>query len=282
MLYDISRMVEFLESELNSNKSNKRIIDEFPVGIRHANRIFKAFTGYTIYTYIQNRRMYLLGLRILDNGKKEKMYSLAKEYGYNLSTFVKAFVRFHGCTPSELKNDPNHLRTFLPLVITVTVSGGEVITPEIATIAPISLYVCNRHAKYDDTILQTRGIIESLRNDFANNDTDFFFDNDYYIISKNEHNKTDSFVYELGIEEKWSLPGIKEFHKTFSSDLWAIFKRPQNVKTVPELIEKIFKEWSINQTKYIISDDFLIERHFYDMQHKEDFEILLPVVQTNI
>ena len=181
-----------------------------------------------------------------------------------------------------MKNDPDHLRTFLPLVITVTVSGGEVITPEITTIAPISLYVCNRHAKYDDVILQTRGIIESLRNDFANNDTDFFFDNDYYIISKNEHNKTDSFVYELGIEEKWSLPGIKVFHKTFSSDLWAIFKRPQNVKTVPELIEKIFKEWSINQTKYIISDDFLIERHFYDMQHKEDFEILLPVAQANI
>ena len=174
MLYDISRMVEYLESELNSNKSNKSIIDEFPVDIRHANRIFKAFTGYTIYTYIQNRRMYLLGLRILDNRNNEKMYSLAKEYGYNLSTFVKAFVRFHGCTPSELKNDPDHLRTFLPLVITVTVSGGEVITPEITTIAPISLYVCNRHAKYDDVILQTRGIIESLRNDFTNNDTDFF------------------------------------------------------------------------------------------------------------
>ena len=81
MLYDISRMVEYLESELNSNKSNKRIIDEFPVDIRHANRIFKAFTGYTIYTYIQNRRMYLLGLRILDNRNNEKMYSLAKEYG---------------------------------------------------------------------------------------------------------------------------------------------------------------------------------------------------------
>lgn len=50
-------------------------------------------TGYSVAEYIRNRRLYLAALDL-------------KEYDYGYETpesFTKAFTRFHGASPTEVK-----------------------------------------------------------------------------------------------------------------------------------------------------------------------------------
>lgn len=87
-------------------------------------RGFKLMTGYSIGEYIRLRRLYLAALDMIAG--KEKVIDLAYKYGYDTpESFTKAFSRFHGSTPTQLKADAKRIRTFLPLRIQVTVQGGN-------------------------------------------------------------------------------------------------------------------------------------------------------------
>lgn len=85
---------------------------------------FKIMTGYTIGEYIRCRRLYLAALDVLAG--RGKMIDLAYRYGYETpESFTKAFRRFHGVSPARLRREPQRLRTFLPLKITVSIKGGN-------------------------------------------------------------------------------------------------------------------------------------------------------------
>ena len=54
--------------------------------------------------YIRNRRLYMAALELKDSDKK--VIDVALEYGYETpESFTKAFTRFHGASPSEIKQD---------------------------------------------------------------------------------------------------------------------------------------------------------------------------------
>ncbi len=85
---------------------------------------FKIMTGYSVGEYIRNRRLYLAGLEVLAGDKK--VIDLAYKYGYDTpESFTKAFVRFHGLSPIQLREKPHRIKTFLPLRIEVIIRGGD-------------------------------------------------------------------------------------------------------------------------------------------------------------
>lgn len=54
-----------------------------------------------------------------------KVIDVAFDYGYETpESFTKAFTRFHGASPSEVKQGAA-VKTFLPLAIKIDVSGGD-------------------------------------------------------------------------------------------------------------------------------------------------------------
>lgn len=59
-------------------------------------------------------------------GETEKVIDIVYRYGYETpESFSKAFCRFHGVTPTQLRTRPDQLHVFLPLRIRITVDGGE-------------------------------------------------------------------------------------------------------------------------------------------------------------
>ena len=85
---------------------------------------FSVVTGYTIGDYIRNRRLYLAALDLLSG--KEKVIELAYKYGYETpESFSKAFKRFHGINPAQVKSKPGCIQSFQPLVIKLLVEGGS-------------------------------------------------------------------------------------------------------------------------------------------------------------
>lgn len=85
---------------------------------------FKIITGYSIGEYIRCRRLYLAALDVIDGNNK--VIDLAYKYHYDTpESFTKAFTRFHGISPIQLKKDHHKLKPFLPLRISITIQGGN-------------------------------------------------------------------------------------------------------------------------------------------------------------
>lgn len=84
---------------------------------------FEIVTGCSVSRYLRSRRLYLAALDLAAG--KGRVIDIAYRYGFETpESFTKAFSRFHGATPSQIKADNRQIKTFLPLKITVSVQGG--------------------------------------------------------------------------------------------------------------------------------------------------------------
>ena len=94
-------------------------------------------TGYGIGEYIRNRRLYLAALDLKET--KDKVIDIALRYCYETpESFAKAFSRFHGATPSQVRSGAS-VTTFLPLTIKLSVHGGEQMDYKITPMFPFKV-----------------------------------------------------------------------------------------------------------------------------------------------
>lgn len=81
--------------------------------------------GYTVGECIRMRRLSLAGGELLVSDVK--VIDLAMKYGYDSpDNFTKAFTRFHGCTPTDVRRSGATIKAFAPLHIKLTLDGGTV------------------------------------------------------------------------------------------------------------------------------------------------------------
>lgn len=121
----LRRAVDFMEKNLTEDITPDDVAKSVCISTFYLERGFKVMTGFSIGEYIRSRRLYLSALDIL-SGSDEKIIDIALNYGYNSpESFSKAFARFHGTSPLQLRKAPHKLRTFLPLKIKVIIQGGN-------------------------------------------------------------------------------------------------------------------------------------------------------------
>lgn len=85
---------------------------------------FQIVTGHSMGEYMRCRRLYLAALDLLAG--EEKVIGIAYKYCYQTpESFAKAFSRFHGFPPSQVKQQRGRIKIFLPLKITITIQGGH-------------------------------------------------------------------------------------------------------------------------------------------------------------
>lgn len=85
---------------------------------------FQIVTGYSLGEYIRNRRLYEAAKALA--GTDEKVIDVALRYGYDTpESFAKAFSRFHGATPSQVRANAKLIRSFQPLKIRIEITGGN-------------------------------------------------------------------------------------------------------------------------------------------------------------
>lgn len=116
--------IDYIEDHLLDNISAEDIADHVHVSSFYFQKGFKIMTGYSIGEYIRCRRLYLAALDIAAG--KGKMIDIAFRYGYETpESFTKAFSRFHGISPMQMKVRSGKIRTFLPLKIRILIQGGN-------------------------------------------------------------------------------------------------------------------------------------------------------------
>ena len=113
-----------IEAGLESELTLEALAAEVSISPYYLQQGFQILTGYGIGEYIRCRRLYEAA-RALAN-TEEKVIDIAYRFGYETpESFTKAFTRFHGVSPTALRRDRSRMRRFLPLHISVAITGGN-------------------------------------------------------------------------------------------------------------------------------------------------------------
>ena len=113
-----------MDEHLLEAKCAENVANEVSISPFYLQKGFKIMTGYSVTEYIRNRRLYLAALDVIAD--KEKVIDLAYKYGNETpESFTKAFARFHGVSPMQLRKDSSKIKVFLPLKIKITIQGGN-------------------------------------------------------------------------------------------------------------------------------------------------------------
>lgn len=116
--------IEYMESNLTEIRSPEEVAEHVNVSCMYLQRGFQIMTGYTLGEYMRNRKLYLAAVELTNTCIP--VIDIALKYGYETpSSFNKAFVRFHGSTPMDIRKARGNIRSFLRLNISISVQGGD-------------------------------------------------------------------------------------------------------------------------------------------------------------
>ena len=136
-LTSIRSAIDYMEDHLEDNISAQDVADHVYLSPFFLQKGFSLMTGYGIGEYIRNRRLYLAALDL--NGTKDKVIDIALRYCYETpESFTKAFSRFHGATPSQVRGGAS-ITAFLPLTITLSIQGGKQMDYKITPMFPFKV-----------------------------------------------------------------------------------------------------------------------------------------------
>lgn len=239
-------------------------------------RIFRATWGMGVGEYIRNRRLALAGEDLLNTDAK--VIEIAGKYGYDSpDSFRRAFVRFHGISPSEVRKYPERVRKFPPL----SVEKQEEITMLTYTIEKKEAF-------------QVIGISRSFCNETAYQDIPKFWDEVFgagdcplagtYGICFDSEERNAAFSYMIGddYDGKEDVPANCSL-ETIPAALWAIFPcRGALPEALQSVNTKIWTQWLPTHKEYALAMNLTVERYTPAAQNPEDTynEIWIPVTKV--
>lgn len=122
-IQSMQKAINYIEDNLLDDISLEQISKSVYSSNANFQRIFSIVTGITIGDYIRYRRLSLAGSELTTSD--DKIINIALKYGYETAeSFTKAFIRFHGVTPSAAKKSIGNLKNFVPLSIQINIKGG--------------------------------------------------------------------------------------------------------------------------------------------------------------
>lgn len=118
----ISRSIEYIEDNLTNDITMEEIANHLYISSFYFQKGFSMLCGYSISEYIRNRKLSLAGYELLHTNNK--IIDIALKYGYDSpDSFTKAFTRFHGSTPTEVRKG-GKIKEFASLKINLMLEGG--------------------------------------------------------------------------------------------------------------------------------------------------------------
>ena len=144
--------VAYMEDHLREDVSLDDVARAVHLSPFFLQRGFSLMTGYGVGEYLRNRRLYEAALDLQGTG--EKVIDVALKYGYETpESFTKAFTRFHGATPTQVREGaPIH--AFLPMTIQISIQGGSTMEPKITPMFPFKLIGFQKEFTYEEAYEQ--------------------------------------------------------------------------------------------------------------------------------
>lgn len=120
----LQNAINYMEDNITEDVDYDKIAEVACSSRFYFQRIFQIVCGYTIGEYIRSRRLSLAAEELYN--KNVKVIDIAFKYGYNsCESFSRAFTKFHGISPSQVKSGNSNLKSFSKLSIKIVIEGGK-------------------------------------------------------------------------------------------------------------------------------------------------------------
>ena len=276
-LTSIRGAVSYMEEHLTEDVSLDDVARSAHLSPFFLQRGFSLVTGVGVGEYLRNRRLYQAALDLQGTG--EKVIDIALRYGYETpESFAKAFSRFHGATPTQVREGAA-VRAFLPLTIQISIQGGSKMEPKITPMFPFKLIGFQREFTYEEAYEQIPRFWNETCEKYANN-----------VYAGNppanpyEQALMDNCIGEYGvciddlnggrfrdlIAGKYTGGPVPEgmVLYEFPRHEWAVFDCVgPNPQTLQSVNTRIFQEWLPGNPDYELSGNATVE--WYDCLHGE-------------
>lgn len=119
----IQRAIDYVEVHITEDLDYGMAAKEACSSEFHFQRVFGILCGFTLRDYVRMRRLALAAEELIHTSAK--VIDIALKYGYETpESFTRAFVRFHGITPTEARNGKN-IKSFSRLTVKLILTGGS-------------------------------------------------------------------------------------------------------------------------------------------------------------
>ncbi len=270
----INLAIEYIEDNIAENITCEDVARHIYLSSFHFQRTFSLFTELTVGEYIRNRRLSLAGQEFLTS--KQKVIDIAMKYGYDTpESFTKAFKRFHGVSPNEVKKQGTILKSFNRLILKIILEGGSSMD-----------YRIEKKEAFQ-VVAKTR----LINNETPDVDCPKFW-SEYYAaglwqkvcgmigICAQAKESSSEFKYGIGCDRKY----VKEIPEGFEvlelpAYTWAIFTCVGAMPlAIQSMWKRIYGEW-LPASNYELISDYDIEFYTEGDSSKDNYisEIWIPV-----
>ncbi len=285
-LTGIQNAINYVEKHLTDNINYDDVAKEAACSSFYFQRIFGILCGISLGEYIRNRRLTLAGNELIDSDNK--VIDIALKYKYESpESFTRAFSKFHGVKPSEVKKNCLKLKSFSRLSVKIILDGGNVMDYKI-----IKKEAFNVIEKVETHSMES-GINEESIPDFwtrshkdgtvkklleLTNDKTYIFGICYGNLQKDAK----TFDYSIGAVCSKNADVPEGFRKTtIPSRTWAVFEcKGAMPKTIQDMWNKICTEF-FPTSGYQPTEEMDIEAYTEGNMKGPDYksEIWIPVIK---
>lgn len=275
----IENALRYIEENLSGELTVGRIAEKVNISPFYFQKGFSMLCGYSVGEYIRMRRLSVAGSELVTSDNK--VIDLALKYGYDSpDSFTKAFTRFHGSTPTDVRRKGALLKSFAPLHIKIILDGGNTMEYRVE----------------EKPAFRVMGVSKIFSYETANADIPQYWDEIHvqaavkpvegmYGICFDEEMGGNRFRYMIADDLEEGEAGEKNL-ETYEvpRHTWAIFPcRGAMPLSLQEVNRRIFSEW-LPASNYEIAEGYNIEYYsdpaeFKDGTQDPDYyaEVWIPV-----
>lgn len=137
----IQKAIDYIEERMSEEIDFEAAAKEACSSVFHFQRVFGIMCGYSLGDYIRMRRLSLAAEELIRTDSK--VVDIALKYGYDTPEgFTRAFIRFHGITPTEARRGGN-VKSFSRLSVKLILTGGSVMDYRIEKLDAFEV-ICKR------------------------------------------------------------------------------------------------------------------------------------------
>ncbi len=299
----IQKAIEYIEEHITESIDYDKLARIAYSSSYHFQRVFGIMCGITLGEYIRRRRLTLAGNELLT--KESKVSDVAFKYGYDTpESFCRAFTRFHGIKPSQVKKGCV-LNSFSRLSLKLDLIGGNEMQYKIKEIGELILvgykkrftgvpYGAERAKQEEEFISTTRAkqwLLIGASCDYTT---------DYCVITNVDDDGYDFYIaYELDgwTRENMNNPNVtgvdfmdKMGFETIiiPKSLYATFDTEKKKRPICEYIDirkKIVTEWLPSSDYLLAKAPEVVIMHWRpkgDWEKERYVEVCLPIENKNL